>query len=72
MEQVEIQQGHSVIVTTGLRLLSFRGQTGRIAQSVLGPGNREKIRIHTILYTHEDHDIAIDLEVTNCGCVFLI
>jgi dUTPase len=67
MEQVQIQQGHSVVVTTGLRLLSFRGKRARIAQSTLGPGNREKIRIHTILRTHEDRGDEIVLKVTNFG-----
>jgi hypothetical protein len=47
MEQVGIQPGCSVNVTTGLRLLCFRGQRVRVAQSVLGPGDQEKIRIRT-------------------------
>jgi hypothetical protein len=67
MEQFEIRQGRSVVVTTGLRLLSFRGQRVRIAQSTLGLGNRGEIRIHTTLRTHEDHGIEIALKVTNFG-----
>jgi hypothetical protein len=69
MEQVEIDAGRSVVVTTGLRLLSFRGQKVRVAQSVLGPGNRGKIRIRTALYAREDHGAMIVIKVTNFGCI---
>jgi hypothetical protein len=55
MKTAEIQPGHSVVVTTGLRLLSFHGQRARITPRVLGPGNADEIRIHTTLLTHEDH-----------------
>jgi hypothetical protein len=69
MEQVEIDPGRSVVVTAGLRLLSFRGQKVRIAQSVLGPGNRGMIRIHTALYIREDHGKLIAIKVANFGCL---
>jgi hypothetical protein len=67
MEQVEIQPGRSNNATTGLRLLSFRGQRVRITQSVLGPGDREKKHIHTTILTHEDHGIEIVFKVANFG-----
>jgi dUTPase len=67
MEQVGIQQGRSVVVTTGLRLLTFRGQRVRVAQSALGPGNSEKIRIHKNLRTRDDHGSEIVLKVANFG-----
>jgi hypothetical protein len=69
MEQVEIDPGRSVVVTAGLRLLSFRVRKVRIAQSVLGPGNRGKIRIHTAFYTREDQGKLIAIEVANFGCI---
>jgi dUTPase len=65
--QVEIQQGRSVVVTTGLRLLSFRGQRVRVAQSALGLGNRGETRIRPTLRTREDHGSEIVLKVANYG-----
>jgi hypothetical protein len=67
--QVEIDLGRSVVATAGLRLLSFRGQEIRMAQSVLGPGNRGEMRVRTSLCTPEDHGAMIVIEVANFGCV---
>jgi hypothetical protein len=55
-------------VTTVLRLLIFRAKRVRIAQSVLGPGSREKIRIHMALLTREDHGNNIVFNVATYSC----
>jgi dUTPase len=68
-ETAEIQQGHSVEVTAGLRLVSFIGKAIRVTQSVLGPGSQEKIRTHATLLTHEGHGCEIVFTVTNFGCI---
>jgi hypothetical protein len=44
LETVTINQGESVILTTGLCLCSFRGGKVRSTQSVLGPGATGEIR----------------------------
>jgi dUTPase len=67
METAEIQPGHSAVATAGLRLLSFRAQRARITQSVLGPGNRDKIRICSTLLAREDHGADIVFNVANYG-----
>jgi hypothetical protein len=48
-------------------LQSFRGGRIRSTQSVLGPGDEEKIRVRTSLLTHEDHDTDIEFKLTNFG-----
>jgi dUTPase len=66
-ETITIQQGESVILATDLRLQSFRGGRIRSTRSVLGPGDKEEIRVHTSLLTREDHDTDIKFKLTNFG-----
>jgi hypothetical protein len=63
-----MQQGHSVEMATGLRLISFLVSGVRVTQSALGPGARGKIRVQPTLLIHEDHGAEIVVTVRNFGC----
>jgi dUTPase len=67
-ETAVIQQGHSVEMATGLRLISFLGSDVRVTQSALSPDVRGEIRVQTTLLTHEDHGAEIVVAVRNFGC----
>jgi hypothetical protein len=54
-------------ITTGLRLQSSRGRRIRSAQSVMGPGDKDMMRVRTSLLTREDRDADINFEITNFG-----
>jgi dUTPase len=69
MGSAEIPPGRSVNVTTGLRLRSFRGQRARITQSVVSPGNKDKLRLCATLLAHDNHGADIEIKVTNYGCI---